>query len=146
MLDPHSLHAFRLSFDFLPGSDMFLRAPLIRERQKQNLASTPRLMTSGLYLVSVRSSLQHDDFARNVRARGLQAGVTQAAHIFPALTNNGISVSEEGDPKTCYATSVCATVDDFAGCKIGEELDVPNIHRLENISILSMGLHSARVV
>ena len=40
-----------------------------------------------------------------------------------------------------YAASVWAVMDCFAGIKITEELNGPDIHRLENVMTLESGVH-----
>jgi len=44
-------------------------------------------------------------------------------------------------PQTDYATSVSTVMDCFAGVKVTDELNGPNIHRLENVITLDVGVH-----
>jgi len=67
---------------------------------------------------------------------------TNCAHIFAESTNQNISGDNEGSNKHHYAASMWAVMDRFGYRQIPFELNGNNIHRLENVLTLDIGIHS----
>ncbi|KDQ61386.1 hypothetical protein JAAARDRAFT_190164 [Jaapia argillacea MUCL 33604] len=66
---------------------------------------------------------------------------TQAAYIFPDLTNRGITGDNEGAPKNQHSSTVWTVMERFGQVYGEEELDGSNIHRLENVMTLNPDLY-----
>ncbi|KAI6021955.1 hypothetical protein EDC04DRAFT_2901153 [Pisolithus marmoratus] len=81
--------------------------------------------------------LASNELIMKVEHEGAEAGPTHCARIFPESINANIASGSEK-----YATSVWAVLVHFGYSSLREELDGPNIHRLENVITMEPSLHN----
>ncbi|OBZ66341.1 hypothetical protein A0H81_13681 [Grifola frondosa] len=137
-----SLHPSRPSFD----SNQDLLKWLLEEAPQGHATSKEKalirdgyhcVMTGDYDYVSVRDR-------RDLRLQipdGMTVGSTNACHIFPELTNLGISGNNAGGGKHEYAATVWTIMERFGGIRVREELDGVKVHSLENIITMTPYLH-----
>ncbi|THH20036.1 hypothetical protein EW146_g1228 [Bondarzewia mesenterica] len=85
--------------------------------------------------------LSMNTIRRKVDSCGLRVAVTEAAHIFPESMNARVSGENEGGVKREYAASVWAVMERFGQAFVTEELNSPDIHRLQNILTMEASKH-----
>ncbi|KAI6012252.1 hypothetical protein EDC04DRAFT_2905058 [Pisolithus marmoratus] len=134
-----SSHPSRRSFDNLAEmiESMLQEAPRNHQTAKKHALARDgfRCAVTKLY---DWNSVRVNELKIKVKREGAQPGTTQCAHIFPGSTNANIT---PGSDKTKYASSVWVVLDRFGYSSLQEELNGPNIHRLENVITMEPSLH-----
>ncbi|KAI6028835.1 hypothetical protein F5J12DRAFT_961323, partial [Pisolithus orientalis] len=92
-----------------------------------------------------------EEMEMKITREGAEGGFTQCVHIFPEFTNANITPdsTEVGSllNRATYAASVWGVLDRFGYSALREELNGPNIHRLENVVTMeeSLRIHFDRL-
>ncbi|KDQ54118.1 hypothetical protein JAAARDRAFT_38731 [Jaapia argillacea MUCL 33604] len=135
-----SFHVSRPSFD-----DAQIRLSyLLQEAPKNHSTAKEKALIRDGYRCVLSGKFDTMSYVRNpaalpfFHASPSAVSPTQAAHIFPDSTNQGISGENEGGSE---ASTVWTVMERFGQVNGEEELNGPNIHRLENVMTLNPEVH-----
>ncbi|KAI6028991.1 hypothetical protein EDC04DRAFT_2572705 [Pisolithus marmoratus] len=125
-----SFHSSRPSFDNLTDvtESMLKEPPQDHQTAKNYALARDGFQCAVTKVYGSTAILASNELMMKVEREGEEAGPTHCAHIFPESINANIASGSEK-----YATSVWAVLDCFGYSSLREELNDPNIHRLENI-------------
>ncbi|KAH9913261.1 uncharacterized protein B0H18DRAFT_1050071 [Fomitopsis serialis] len=135
-----STHPSRPSFD---ATQETLQYPLeeapqnhATAKQKALIRDGYRCMLTGAFdIVSVKEK-------PHILPADAPVTFTQAAHIFPESTNIGISGINQNGARHEYAATVWTVMARFGDTFVFDELNGPNVHRLENVMTLRGDEHT----
>ncbi|KAF5310633.1 hypothetical protein D9619_008090 [Psilocybe cf. subviscida] len=138
-----SNHASRPSFDTLSDmiKDYLEPAPLSHTTAKKNALARDgfRCVVSAKYdLASIQENSELKKKYLSGELPFKDVTHTQCAHIFSESTNVGI---EPESDKLDWASSMWAVMTRFGYTSLPDDLNGPNIHRLENIMTLQGDIH-----
>ncbi|KAJ3515777.1 hypothetical protein NLJ89_g1537 [Agrocybe chaxingu] len=141
----HSDHPSRqASFDEMQGTIRYLLDEPPKNHVEAKAAALERdgyrCMVSGTY--DMRSCEKNPDIAVLAVQSGTVARETHASHIFAPSTSQDISGPDADGPKHNFAASAWAVMERTGSVLVPDELNGPDIHRLENIMTLETGVHS----
>ncbi|KAI6033301.1 hypothetical protein EDC04DRAFT_3115023 [Pisolithus marmoratus] len=135
-----SVHSSRRSFDNLADmvGSILQEAPKDHRTAKKHALARDGFRCAVTKAYDFRSFRANKELERKVKHERARVLVTHCAHILPESTNANVARSPN---KAKHAASVWAVLDRFGYSSLREDLDGPNIHRLENVITMDPTLH-----
>ncbi|KZP22999.1 hypothetical protein FIBSPDRAFT_823867 [Athelia psychrophila] len=139
-----SSHPSRPPFDNVP--DTFIHMLVVAPQSHQNAKKLALVRDNYRCVISGRVDSTMFETNPEVQAAArlnpnMRLTLTHCAHVFPESTNHNINGESEGDHKHQHASAVWTIMERFGQVLGVDELNGPQIHRLENVMTMDVSFH-----